>query len=91
MSKHATTQKASTVTQTTSDSAAPTPAVDPRLLVREQGFAETGPVKGIEAIAVSRADNVTAANLNNKNTWKAPVIASKVASNTQFADKEQVR
>ena len=49
-----------------------------------------GPVKGIEGIAVSRADNVTAANYNDKNVWTPPVIASKAASNTQFADKEQV-
>ncbi len=39
MSKHASTQtNGSTVTEI-SDSAAPTPAVDPRLLVRERGFA----------------------------------------------------
>ncbi|WP_035842061.1 sugar ABC transporter permease [Kitasatospora azatica] len=37
MSKHATTQKASTVTETSES--APIPAVDPRLLVREQGLA----------------------------------------------------
>ena len=54
------------------------------------GLCRAGAVKGIEAIAVSRADNVTAANYNDKNVWKAPVIASKVSSNTQFADKEQV-
>ena len=33
---------------------------------------------------------MTAANYNDKNVWKPPVIASKAASNTQFADKEQV-
>lgn len=38
MSKNATTPKAETVTEI-SDSAAPIPAVDPRLLVREQGLA----------------------------------------------------
>ncbi|MFL6014731.1 MAG: sialidase family protein [Gaiellaceae bacterium] len=65
-------------------------APERNLALREQGFAEPGAVKGIEAIAVSRADNVTAANYNDKNVWKAPVIASKVASNTQFADKEQI-
>jgi hypothetical protein len=65
-------------------------APERNLALREQGFAEPGPIKGVEAIAVSRADNVTAANYNDKNVWKAPVIASKPASNTQFADKEQV-
>jgi hypothetical protein len=65
-------------------------APERNLALREQGFAEPGAVKGIEGIAVSRADNVTAANYSDKNVWKAPVIASKVASNTQFADKEQI-
>ena len=65
-------------------------APERNMALREQGFAEPGPVKGIEGIAVSRADNVTAANYNDKNVWKPPVIASKAASNTQFADKEQV-
>jgi hypothetical protein len=58
---------------------------------RELGVnAEPGPVKGFEGIAVSRADNISAANFNNKNTWMRPVIASQATSNTQFADKEQV-
>jgi hypothetical protein len=58
---------------------------------RELGVnAEPGPVKGFEGIAVSRADNISPANYNNKSTWKAPVIASQVSSNTQFADKEQI-
>ena len=65
-------------------------APERNLALREQGFAEPGAVKGIEAIAVSRADNVNAGNYNDKNVWKRPVIASKVASNTQFADKEQI-
>jgi hypothetical protein len=65
-------------------------APERNLALREQGFAEPGQVKGIEGIAVSRADNVSLANYNDKNTWKQPVIASKAASNTQFADKEQI-
>ena len=65
-------------------------APERNMALREQGFAEPGMVKGIEGIAVSRADNVSAANYNNKNTWKQPVIVSKAASNTQFADKEQI-
>jgi hypothetical protein len=65
-------------------------APERNLALREQGFAESGPVKGVEGIAVSRADNVSAANYNAKTIWKPPVIASKAASNTQFADKEQI-
>ena len=65
-------------------------APERNLALREQGFAESGPVKGIEGIAVSRADNVTATNYSDKSIWMPPVIASKAASNTQFADKEQV-
>ena len=58
--------------------------------LREQGFAEQGPIKGFEGIAVSRADNVSAANFNLKSTWQPPVIASKGTSATEFADKEQI-
>jgi hypothetical protein len=58
--------------------------------LREQGFGENGPITGIEGIAVSRADNVNANNFGNKSVWKQPVIVSRNASNTQFADKEQV-
>jgi hypothetical protein len=58
---------------------------------RELGVnAEPGPVVGFEAIAVSRADNIDETNYNDKDTWRRPVIASKSASNTQFADKEQI-
>lgn len=45
--------------------------------------------KGFEAIAVSRADNVTAATIGNKSTWMPPVLLSKQSSTT-FSDKEQV-
>src|SRR5829696_587405 len=65
-------------------------APERNMALREQGFAEPGAVKGIEGIAVSRADNVTAANYNDKNVWQPPVVASKAAANTQFADKEQI-
>ena len=65
-------------------------APERNMALREQGFAEPGVVKGIEGIAVSRADNVDASNYNDKNVWKRPVIASKRAANTQFADKEQI-
>jgi hypothetical protein len=60
------------------------------LALREQGFAEPGPVKGVEGIAVSRADNVDKTNFDDQGIWKRPVIASKRGSNTQFADKEQI-
>jgi hypothetical protein len=65
-------------------------APERNMALREQGFAEPGPLKGIEAIAVSRADNVGAANYNDKNVWKRPIIVSKAAANAQFADKEQI-
>jgi hypothetical protein len=65
-------------------------APERNLALREQGFAEPGTVKGIEGIAVSRADNIDASNYQNKDTWMQPVIASQATSNTQFADKEQI-
>ena len=65
-------------------------APERNLALREQGFAEPGAVKGLEGIGVSRADNVNADNYNNQSVWQPPVIASKAASNTQFADKEQI-
>src|SRR5215217_4501621 len=45
-------------------------APERNLALREQGFAEPGVVKGIEGIAVSRADNVNAGNYNNKSVWQ---------------------
>src|SRR5215217_2249807 len=45
--------------------------------LREQGFAEPGVLKGIEGIAVSRADNVDASNFESEGVWKRPVLASK--------------
>ena len=65
-------------------------APERNLALREQGFAEPGPVTGVEGIGVSRADNVNADNYDDQNTWQPPVIASKAASATQFADKEQI-
>jgi hypothetical protein len=62
----------------------------PRRAIELRTNAEPGLVKGFEAIAVSRADNVNQSNYNNKSTWMRPVIASKRGANTQFADKEQI-
>jgi len=45
--------------------------------------------KGQEAIAVSRMDNPSAANYNDKNTWMDPVIVSRQSA-ALFSDKEQV-
>lgn len=62
----------------------------PRRSIELRVNQEPGPVVGFEGIAVSRADNVGPSNYNNQSIWKPPVIVSKAASNTQFADKEQV-
>ena len=45
--------------------------------------------KGQEAIAVSRMDNPSASNYNDKNAWMDPVIVSRQSA-ALFSDKEQV-
>ena len=44
-------------------------------------------IKGFDAIAVSRTDDVAAVAAGNKNAWKTPVIATKQSSTT-FSDKD---
>ncbi len=53
------------------------------------GSRTEGRIKGFEAIAVSRTDNVQAAASGDATAWKAPVIAAKNSATT-FADKEQI-
>jgi hypothetical protein len=45
--------------------------------------------KGVEAIAVSRTDNVQAAAASDATAWSNPVLISKQSSTT-FSDKEQI-
>jgi hypothetical protein len=44
--------------------------------------------RGYEAIAVSRLDNPTATSIQEKGSWKRPVIVSSRTSSTTFSDKE---
>lgn len=62
----------------------------PRRAIELRTNAEPGPIRGFEAISVSRADNIGPSNYQDKDVWMQPVIASKAASNTQFSDKEQI-
>jgi hypothetical protein len=41
-------------------------------------------------LGVSRADNVTAANFDEKSTWKRPVVINTHGGATAFEDKEQI-
>ena len=46
-------------------------------------------IKGAEAVAVSRTDDVAAAAASNQNAWLPPVIVTQQSSTT-FSDKEQI-
>src|SRR4051794_7615120 len=46
-------------------------------------------IKGFEAVAVSRTDDVAAASAGTESAWKTPVLISNQSSTT-FSDKEQI-
>jgi hypothetical protein len=46
--------------------------------------------RGFEGVAVSRLDNPTPASVQQKSSWKPPVVVTEQQSNTAFTDKEQV-
>ena len=52
-------------------------------------FPGAGAIRGVEAVAVSRTDDVAAAAAGDERAWKAPVIATQQSSTT-FSDKEQI-
>jgi hypothetical protein len=45
---------------------------------------------GLIGLAVSRADNVTAANVRDKSTWQRPVVINTHSGQNVFEDKEQI-
>jgi hypothetical protein len=52
-------------------------------------FPGTATFKGVEAVYVSRTDNVQAAAAGTQSAWKAPVLVTKQSATT-FSDKEQI-
>ncbi len=59
-------------------------------LVSNGGFPGEEPIKGFEAVGVSRIDNPTAVRILVKANWFRPVLVSEHMSTTTFEDKEQV-
>lgn len=59
-------------------------------LVSNGGFPGEEPIKGFEAVGVSRIDNPTATRIQVKGNWFPPVLVSAHMSTTTFEDKEQV-
>jgi hypothetical protein len=54
-------------------------------------FSFPNPVfNGFVGVAVSRLDNPTLKSVQNKNSWKTPVVVSSRQGETSFQDKEQV-
>jgi hypothetical protein len=45
---------------------------------------------GLLGLAVSRADNVSAGNVQSKSTWQRPVVINAHAGQSAFEDKEQI-
>src|SRR5439155_6237208 len=54
-----------------------------------ENFPGSDTIKGAEAVAVSRTDDVASAAAGNAAAWFAPVIATRQSSTT-FSDKEQI-
>ena len=59
-------------------------------LTSNGGFPGEPPVKGFEAVAVSRFDNPTPDRIQVQANWLRPVLVSPRVSSTTFLDKEQV-
>ena len=53
-------------------------------------FPNSTTIKGVEAIAVARTDNVAAAAAGDQDAWMAPVIASKNLTPITFSDKDAI-
>ena len=56
----------------------------------DSAFPQTEPFRGFLGIAVSRMDDPSVRNVNDKNSWLAPVLATQRTSATTFEDKEQI-
>ena len=59
-------------------------------LVSNGGFPGEEPIKGFEAVGVSRIDDPTAPRIQLKANWFTPVLVAAHMSTTTFEDKDQV-